>query len=61
MILGALSPGDGRKLFKASAAKRPIPSLLPFQNHYLKSYNFNELTKHLNARSLNRVVLLSQS
>lgn len=29
-ILGALSVGDGRK--------RPIPSLLPSKNHYLKSY-----------------------
>jgi len=29
-ILDALSVGDGRK--------RPIPSLLPSQNHYLKSY-----------------------
>ncbi|MFZ3046236.1 MAG: hypothetical protein WA151_10000 [Desulfatirhabdiaceae bacterium] len=29
-ILGALSVGDGQK--------RPIPSLLPSQNHYLESY-----------------------
>jgi hypothetical protein len=29
-ILGALSVGDGQK--------KPIPSLLPPQNHYLKSY-----------------------
>ncbi|HSO67157.1 MAG TPA: hypothetical protein VLP30_04800, partial [Desulfatirhabdiaceae bacterium] len=28
--MGALSVGDGQK--------RPIPSLLPSQNHYLKSY-----------------------
>jgi len=30
-ILGALSVGDGQK--------RPIPYLLPSQNHYLESYN----------------------
>jgi hypothetical protein len=35
----SLSVGDGRKFFKASAAKRPIPSLLPCEMNFLKVYS----------------------
>jgi hypothetical protein len=37
----ALSVGDGRQFFKALAAKRPIPSLLPCEMNFLKVYKIH--------------------